>query len=102
MSTEFREGEVYYRLTFADPGMLYPKVETFVYVGKNLSDEDTEETWYFQFADGFAKFGSILESKGGDRKVSLVKRHELPDMLDLAGLTKELENTTKRRSARKK
>lgn len=36
MSTEFREGEIYYRLTFADPGMLYPKVEAFVFVGKNL------------------------------------------------------------------
>lgn len=102
MSTEYREGEVYYRLTFADLDLLYPKVETFVFVGKNLSDEDTEDNWYFQFADGFAKSGSILESKGGDRKVSLVKRRELPDMLDLAGLIKELENATKRRRARKK
>lgn len=97
MTTEYREGEVYYRLTFPDPGLLYPQMETFVFVGKNLSDEDTEDTWYFQFADSYAKDGSILESDGGDRKVCLATRRDLEDMLDLSGLIKELEAAAKRR-----
>jgi hypothetical protein len=99
MNTKYREGEVYYRLTFPDPGLLYPKVETFVFVGRNLSDEDTEDTWYFQFADSYVKDGSILKSEGGDRKVCLATHRDLPDMLDLAGLIKELEMATARRSA---
>ena len=101
-NTEYREGEVYYRITFPDAGLLYPQVETFVFVGKNISDEDTEDTWCFQFADSYAKSGSVLKSKGGDRKVCLATRRDLSDMLDLAGLTKELEDATKRRHARKK
>jgi hypothetical protein len=99
MSTEYREGEVYYRLTFPDAGLFYPQVETFVFVGKNLSDEDTEDTWYFQFADSYAKSGSILKNKGGDRKVCLATRRDLVDMLDLAGLIKELEMAATRRHA---
>ena len=99
MSTEYREGEVYYRLTFPDAGLLYPQVETFVFVGKNLSDEDTEDTWYFQFADSYAKSGSILKSKDGDRRVCLATRRDLPDMLDLVGLIKELEAAAARRRA---
>ena len=97
MSTEYREGEVYYRLTFPDSGLFYPQVETFVFVGKNLSEEDTEETWYFQFADSYAKSGSILKNKGGDRKVCLATRHDLIDMLDLTALIKELEMAATRR-----
>ncbi len=96
-SLKYREGGVYYRLTFPDAGLLYPQVESFVFVGKNLSDEDTEESWYFQFADSYAKDGSILKSTGGDRKVCIAIRRDLPDMLDLAGLIKELEAAAKRR-----
>lgn len=80
---EFREGEVYYRLTFPDVTMFYPKVEAFVFIGKNLSDDDERDIWYFQFADSYATSGSILKSKGGDRRVALVTRRDLADMLDL-------------------
>ncbi len=97
---EFREGEVYYRLTFPDATMFYPKVETFVFIGKNLSDDDEGDIWYFQFADSYATFGSILRSKGGDRRVALVTRRDLADMLDLAGLTRELEMAATRRRMR--
>lgn len=99
MSAEYREGEVYYRLTFPDAGLFYPQMETFVFVGKNLSDEDTEDTWYFQFADDYAKFGSILKSNNGDRKVCLVTHRDLADMLDLTALIKELEMAVTRRRA---
>ncbi len=97
---EFREGEVYYRLTFPDTALFYPQVETFVFIGKNLSDDDNEEIWYFQFADSYATSGSILKSKGGDRRVALVTRRDLADMLDLAGLTRELEMAVTRRRVR--
>jgi len=53
-----------------------------VYVGKNLSDEDTEDTWYFQFADAYAKGGSILESAGGDRRVSCLVAQDMVALYD--------------------
>jgi len=100
MSGEFREGEVYYRVTFSDAAFFYPKVETFVFIGKNLSDEDSTDTWYFQFADSYAKSGSIVSSKGGDRRVARVTDRDAADMLELDELIEALQMAAKRRRAR--
>ncbi|MBS0422782.1 MAG: hypothetical protein JSR66_34060 [Proteobacteria bacterium] len=97
MIDRFREGEVYFRVTYPDSNMHYPRIESFVFVGKSLSDEDTEETWYFQFVDSFAQYGSILEGPRGDRRVSCVNLSDLDDMLDDEGLLKELSAARSRR-----
>jgi hypothetical protein len=95
--TIFSEGEVYYRLTYPDVGFLYPTVETFVYVGKNLSDADCEDTWYFQFASDFAKYGSIIDNNRDDLRVCCVKSLEACDMLSQTELVKELDEAASRR-----
>jgi len=95
--SKYSVGELYFRLTYPDAGMRYPKIETFVFVGKNLGSEDTEDTWYFQFADSYAKHGSILETTGGDRRVSRATRRDLGDMLDQEGLARELHLAAARR-----
>jgi hypothetical protein len=97
MNSDFTEGEIYFRLTFADAGLCYPTIETFVYIGKNLSDQDSEDVWYFQFADNFAKFGTILRGEGQEKRVCLATREELPDMLDLPALARELAEAANRR-----
>jgi hypothetical protein len=94
----YREGKIYFRLTFSDAGLIFPKIETFVFVGKNLSDEDTEDTWYFQFADSYSRFGSVRTSAAGDRKVCRLLIHDLSEMLDLPNLMKELESAERRRN----
>jgi hypothetical protein len=99
MDHAFTVGEVYFRVKYAEPARKYPLVESFVFVGKNLSDQDTEDTWYFQFADSFAKYGSILQGPGGDRRVSCLIRSELEDMLDDKQLLQELSAAANRRSA---
>lgn len=98
MSDRFTVGELYFRIKYAEPARRYPLIDSFVYVGKNLSDEDTEDTWYFQFADSYAKGGSILASGGGDRRVSCVVARELGDMLDEKQLLGELGAARSRRS----
>jgi hypothetical protein len=99
VADRFIDEDVYFRVTYPDPSMKYPRIESFVFVGKNLSDEDDEETWYFQFADSFAKGGSILKSAGGDRRVSCLTKSELDDMLDNERLLKELDAARSRRLA---
>ena len=59
--------------------------------------EDKEETWYFQFADSYAKHGSILSSNRGDRKVVSSTKKELEQMLDLEGLVCKLRAAMTRR-----
>jgi hypothetical protein len=97
MGKVFDVGDVYFRVTFGDPGLLYPKIESFVYVGQNLSPEDREATWYFQFADSYAKFGSVLETEAGDRRMVLVPSSELSDMIDIAALSAMLAQAADRR-----
>jgi hypothetical protein len=95
----FIVGEVYFRVKYPDILMRYPLFDSFVFVGKNLSDEDTEDTWYFQFADSYGKHGSILESPGGDRRVACVNRSELHEMLNDEEMVEELEAARSRRRA---
>jgi len=68
MDRVFAVGEVYFRVTYPGSSMKYPRIESFVFVGKNLSDENIEDSWYFQFADLYAQYVSILETSGGDRR----------------------------------
>ena len=60
MSDKYIYKNVYYRLTFSDAEMLYPTISTFVFVGLNLSEEDTEDTYYFQFIDSYTSSGLPL------------------------------------------
>jgi len=64
MVDQFIVGELYFRVTHPGPSLNYPQIESFVFVGRRLSDEDTEDTWYFQFAGSYAKSGSILSALG--------------------------------------
>jgi hypothetical protein len=97
MDDRFAIGEVYFRIKYAEPGRKYPLIDSFVYVGKNLSDEDVEDTWYFQFADSYAKHGSILAGSGGDRRVSCLVGRDLGDMLDDQQLLERLAVVRQRR-----
>lgn len=98
MAERFIVGEVYFSVKYVDPPRKFPLFDSFVFIGKNLSDEDTEDVWYFQFADSLAKYGSVLESGGGDRRVACLTASELAQMLDDRGLLEELNAARGRRS----
>ena len=91
-----REGDVYYRATYPDPTMFYPTLQAFVYVGKNLSDEDDGDTWYFQFADSYVRDGSIRESDSRNGRVSLASAKDLDEMLTVDEAVEELRRASDR------
>jgi hypothetical protein len=97
MYDRFAIGEVYYCIKYAEAGRKYPLIDSFVYVGKNLSEEDTEGTWYFQFADSYVKDGSILTDGSRNRRVSCLAARELSDMLDERQLVEHLAAARQRR-----
>ena len=98
MPQEPTVGQVYFRVTYKDVKMTLPVVESLVYVGKNLSAQDTEDAWYFQFMDGYAEFGSIAETDAGDRSVYIVSAKDFDDMLSVSDLSKELEEAALRQT----
>jgi hypothetical protein len=93
-------GQVYFRVTYPDIGMKYPLIESFVFLGMNFSDEDLEDTWYFQSAEDFSDHGSALD--GVERPVSCATLEDLFDFEDLEQLSLTLKGATARRVAAQK
>ena len=93
----FAKGEVYFYVTYPDVKMCYPLIETYVYLGMNFSDEDLEDTWYFQWASDFSEHGSALE--GIERPVFCAKKNELPEFQNAKQLASTLELAAARRVA---
>ena len=89
--------EVYFRLSYDDSKLLYPSVKSFIYIGVNLSDEDDQETWYFQYADDYARYGSFLESKHSNCKVHCLTSSD-PPLLNSIELIKQLDMAETRRN----
>lgn len=100
-TNSFVLGEVYFRVTYPDPQMRYPTVESFVFLGKNLSDEDAGETWYFQPASDFGRYGSALDPGVQARPVVCAMAAEAVDMIDMDRLIETLQSCARRRNFRK-
>ena len=93
----FSDGEVYYRVKYFDGERKYPLIDTFVYVGKNLSDDDAEDTWYFQYSESFANDGRIETPGGGERLVHCATATDVSDFLDADSLFDRLRDALERR-----
>src|SRR5258708_2115992 len=96
MTERFLHQRLYFRVTYLEPGNYFPSIEGFVYVGKNLSDEDEDDTWYFQPSADYSLRGSILESKSGDRPVVCANAKDAAFMLDIEGLKVEMDAAQRR------
>lgn len=95
--TKFIVCELYFRVTYPDRYMCYPGIESFVCLGSNLLDDDSEETWYFQPASDYGCHGSALEGK--ERPVVRVNESDFAEMLDVPALFCALEAASSRRFA---
>jgi hypothetical protein len=93
----FRVGECYFRLSFIDPAMTLPVVDTLVFVGMNLAAEDKKETWYFQDAHSYNASGPAHESGAKDAQVFCYSKEDVGDLLDLARLGREIQNVAGRK-----
>src|SRR5579883_143316 len=91
--------QIYFRVTFPDPEGLYPGIESFVYIGCNLSDEDSEDTWYFQPARDHALHGSAIAEGAEISPVVCIPKSELCEMMDVEELATKLRGINARRKA---
>jgi|GEM_PF-2552242 len=90
----FELGNLYFRVTYPDPEGLFPGVETFIFIGKNLSDEDIEDTWYFQPARDYFQYGSAVKNNG--LAVVCVDSSSASEMLDVSRLHDVLSDAADR------
>ena len=88
---EFIIGKVYFTVSFVEPKLVYPIVDAYVYVGKNLLKDEAEDTWYFQDTASYVERGAFIAAQGGgDRQVMTFNASRLGDVLDVAGLNEVL------------
>src|SRR6266404_1475194 len=52
-ASSLKVGDVYFSIQFADRDVLLPIMETWVYVGRKLDPEDTENRLYFQDVESY-------------------------------------------------
>lgn len=93
---DFVVGEVYYFVTYPEVRMMYPQIETYVFLGRNLSQEDLEETWYFQSVSDYAVHGSAV--RVGGRPVFCAARQDLVEFRTQPELMEVLTEALRRRA----
>lgn len=52
-SDELRKGSIYFKVAYLDDMALVPKLEPYVFIGRNLSEDDDQQV-YFQDAASYA------------------------------------------------
>jgi hypothetical protein len=83
---EFTVGHVYFMVSFLETKLVYPIVTAFVYLGKDLLKDETEETWYFQDTASYAEHGAFTDGRSNNAQVLTFKASNLDDVLDVPGL----------------
>jgi hypothetical protein len=68
---ELTEDSVYFLVNFVDDDMLIPQMETLVFIGKNLEDNDTN-FFYFQDIDSYQE-GVRITSSNSDNYATFSK-----------------------------
>lgn len=91
----FSPDELYFRITYFDRGLTMPSIEVFRFIGRNLSDEDIEETAYFQFIEGYAN-ETDAGREPAPKQVTTITERDATEMLNLEALIKKLRTVEAR------
>ncbi|WP_428243061.1 hypothetical protein [Gynuella sp.] len=95
---EYIKHDVYFMVTYPDKNLAYPVIESYVFIGRNIFGDEIGNTWYFQYSTSFGRYGSILDTEDGDRRIEEVKEEELISFLTREELEQELQQSEKRRN----
>jgi hypothetical protein len=82
-------GNAYYRLGFVDRQGVVVDIQTLIYIGKNVVDDDAN-TWYFQDPGSFAQHGSFVDAGTDACTVYALTEMELNSIVDFHELRAEL------------
>ena len=94
----FKMYEQYFRVTYPERTLSYPKIEPFVYIGKNLSEEDEGDVWYFEFLQSFIDSDGLNNTEYEGRYCSCVTEKDKEDMLSADQLHALLKQAEKKRA----
>ncbi|MFZ1499898.1 MAG: hypothetical protein WAT33_08745 [Giesbergeria sp.] len=89
-SETLKPGQPVFLLGYHDHQMRLPFVESYIYIGRNLRDQDKRMSWHFQRAEAFLRNPiNDLQYSSFDELLS-VDREGLGTLVDWKGLVAEL------------
>jgi hypothetical protein len=98
MDDEYKIGNLYFMVSYEDKELLYPTIDSVIYVGKNLAQNCGEDDcWYFQDTSSYALCGAFPNDEEGEGEIYALPKDGLYRILDLDGMTEELQICISRR-----
>lgn len=88
--TILKIGDPYFTIVFYDGAGTIPKIETLIYVGKNIHKSDQGDVWYFQNPETYCSFGAFNTLPPGDYDVYRLDAKELEMIYEASDLSKRL------------
>ncbi len=88
----------YYRVTYADCGMLYPNIASFLFEGTNLIGDEKADTWYFRSVETNKTYKTISDVPSDTIKYRCLTDSELSEMCSLEELITILQDKEKERA----
>lgn len=86
-------GEAYFMVSYFDDKYLVPKIETYIYVGKNILDsKDQKDIWYFQNPTSYLTQGPFNTLPPADYDVYQIDQPALEYIYSLNELATRLIN----------
>jgi len=87
---ELIEEQNYFFLKYYDKKSKIPKINTVIFVGKNVLTEkkySKNDEWYFQDVESYLEYGSFLHMSGIEkREVFALEKKDLSSIYDLSML----------------
>jgi hypothetical protein len=93
-SAQLSIGSTYFLLGYYDSELKYPFIESFVYVGQNLFDDDKNTqsiAYYFQDARSYLEHGTDVRSNNADVRFLRQEQNDLEGILSINQLVSELK-----------
>ncbi len=94
---ELKLYQCYYDLSSYDSCGKYPRIDTCIYIGKNLvkDDRDDEDEWYFQDPDSFFEYGVYTSYSEDERKkinydYFILSKEQIVNLCKVKGLIEKL------------
>lgn len=94
---DFEVGDIYFALKYLDSLRCYPRIDSYVYLGKDLSDDDNESTWYFEYIESYADGLGTPAHAARQKHVHCANTSDISDFMDAEGLTISLGAASNRR-----
>jgi len=94
---DFEIGQASFALKYLDRFRGYPRIDSYVFLGMNLSDDDDADTWYFEYLESYSEALGTPEHGSRERQIHCATSDDVSDFLNIDGLERALRQAADRR-----